>query len=102
MASTGQTYVIMEGVRRAKAHQMAGIATIRAVIQDPAGTCGGEIEVAIDSLLSPKPAIDLTIPSEPARFCHILAAVQAGRSLRPITIAPGSRGTIIKDVGFIQ
>lgn len=64
-----QTFEIVEGVRRAKAFELAGLSTIRAVVQNQDGTLGPEMEVPLDSLRSPhKSSIDMSTTIQANRF----------------------------------
>jgi hypothetical protein len=104
MAMSGGTFEILSGVRRAKAFQLAGAQTIRAIIQNPDGTAESEIDVPIDSLRSPyKSDIDMSTTSQADRFWSIWHAITGGRGsqLPPIVIQRGSRGKPVKDIGWI-
>ena len=84
--------------------QLAGIGVIRAVIQRPDGTLEPEREIPIDSLRSPfKSAINMSSRQAADRFWRIWRAIQAGRSsqLPPIVVVPGSRGTLVQNLGWI-
>jgi hypothetical protein len=102
--ATGETFRIVERVRRAKAFFLAGSATVRAVIQHNDGTQEPESEVPIESLLSPKSEIDVSTPKALFRWDRIWHAVQSGQAqrLRPITIERSKYGTPIKDVTFLS
>jgi hypothetical protein len=104
MTSSGGTFQIVQGVRRAKAFQLAGASTIRAIIQYPDGTQGPEIDVPIDNLRSPyKSDIDMSTTRQADRFWRIWNAIQSskGDQLPPIIIELGSRGKQVKDIGWI-
>jgi hypothetical protein len=103
MVTVPQSFEIIDGVRRAKAFELSGAPTIRAVVQNPDGTLGPEFDVSVAELSSPhKSEIDMSTASQANRFWRIWQAVQAGtgRQLPPIVVAPGSRGTPLKDVGW--
>jgi hypothetical protein len=53
----GTRYLVVEGVRRAKAAQIKGHTRIRAEVQTKDGNSLGECELAIDNLISPKAMI---------------------------------------------
>jgi len=97
-----QTFMIMEGVRRAKAFDLAGLTTIPAIIQYDDGTTAGPLEVAIDSLRSPKATIDMSNNTQADRFWRVWKGLQAGQAqlIPEITITPGSQGVLIRDVGW--
>lgn len=99
----GQTFEVVDGVRRAKAFELAGASTIRAVIQNPDGTHGPVTDVPIDALRSPhKSVIDMSTSTQANRFWRIWHAIQAGkaRQIPPIIVAAGSHGTAIKDISW--
>ncbi len=98
--ASGQTYLILEGVRRAKAWEQNGATVLPAQVLHPDGTAGAVIDVSVDDLLSPKSEIDLTDPREVIRYWRLWALIRngLGRVLPLITITPGSRGTRLKDV----
>ena len=100
MSTGAATYRIREGVRRAKAWQMAGAHDILAVVQTPDGIVGPEIMLPIDCLLSPKPSIDISDSNKAYRFYRLLQAIQAGRgqAIPAIVVEPGTGGTRIVDV----
>ena len=103
MVIVGGTYQIIQGVRRAKAFQLTGATTIRAVIQAPDGTHGPEIEVLIENLRSPyKSEIDMSTHKQADRFWSIWNAIQSGKEsqLPPVIIEHGSRGKPVQDIGW--
>lgn len=63
----GRTYVIMDGVRRAKAADLSGHETIWAEV----GYSRRERKVAVRALLSPKAVIDLREPRQLERWRNI-------------------------------
>ena len=94
----GPTYVINEGVRRAKAADLAGRATIWAQV----GTSMKEQKVAVDSLLSPKKVIDVGTPREFTRWRNIKTGMAQEPDLfPPIHVIPGANGTPIRDVKVV-
>jgi hypothetical protein len=100
MANGGSTFVIVEGVRRAKAWLLSGAATVRARVLHPDGTMGPEMDVPIADLFSPRDEIDLSSAGQAQRFWRIWNVIQNGNgaALPPIVVRPGSRGTPVKDV----
>jgi hypothetical protein len=93
------TYEIMDGVRRAKAAEIAGHEMIRAELYGPGGKI---IDVPIKSLLSPKATIDTTLsPAELPRWLNTLRQTLSGSKPPPIQIQPGSVGTLIPKVDVI-
>jgi ParB-like chromosome segregation protein Spo0J len=100
----GSLFEIVDGVRRAKAFELAGSRTIRAVILNADGSQGSEIVVAIDDLRSPhKSDIDVSTAAKKDRYVRIWQAIQNGQGyhLPPILVQLGSRGTRIRDLGWI-
>ncbi len=102
MATARTTYIIMAGVRRAKAFAEAGYATIKARLTYADGHLGPIIEVEVDQLLSPKGEIDMRTAAAARRYWRVLSAVQMGflASLPLIEIQAGQVGTPIRQVKF--
>ena len=98
----GPTFKILEGVRRAKAFELAGAATVRAKIQDIDGKEGPIVHVPIEQLLAPYDAIDMSTNSNADRFWRIWRTVKAGQGdqLPPIIVTPSVIGTPLKDLGW--
>jgi hypothetical protein len=94
----GNSYRIVEGVRRSKAYRTNGHSVIRAVVQNPDGSVGPEFDVRIDQRRSPKDTIDVSTSRKAKRFQDILDAIRDGTPLPPIVVQPGARGTPIADV----
>jgi len=99
--TAGQTYQIMDGVRRATAANLTGATTIDAEILDANMVSQGVQQVPINSLLSPKEFIDLS-GSGAYRWNRVLEGTQSGATLPPIQITPGSIGTPIRNVTIGQ
>jgi RHS repeat-associated protein len=95
-ASNGEkaTYEILDGVRRSKAAEIAGQPSIRAEV---AGSGGKIIDVPLDALRSPHPAID-TAGQGLDRWLNALGQTMRGSEPPPIIVQPGSRGTPIPGV----
>ncbi|MBK8069011.1 MAG: RHS repeat-associated core domain-containing protein [Rhodanobacteraceae bacterium] len=94
--AVGETFEIIDGVRRAKAADLVGNATIPGTV---AG--GGAQDIPVAALLSPnKSSIDVSTPVAMDRYMRVQEATQNGVVLPPIQVQPGSRGTPIKDVDF--
>jgi hypothetical protein len=100
MMSSGSTYEIVDGVRRAKAWLLHGATTVLARIALPDGRLGPIIQVAIDSLRSPKDEIDMTTSHQAQRFWNVWNVIKNGQGSRlpPLIITPGGRGKPIADV----
>ena len=88
------TYKIVDGVRRSKAAELTGNATIRAEIEGTGGKTG---EIAIDALRSPKEVIE-TAGSGAKRWASVLEGTRAGADMPPILVRPSSAGIPIRDV----
>jgi hypothetical protein len=95
------SFEIVDGVRRAKAAELAGHTSIPANVE-VGGRVVETIDVPLSSLYSPfKSAIDITSsPSAMQRFQSVLNGTRSGDPLPPITVQPGSRGPSIFDVFF--
>jgi hypothetical protein len=96
-----RTFEIVDGVRRAKAAELAGQTSIRANVE-VGGRVVETLDVPLSSLRSPfKSAIDITSnPGTMGRFQNILNGTRAGDPLPPITVQPGTRGPSIFDIFF--
>src|SRR5260370_38234304 len=100
--ASGAIYCVMDGVRRAKAAQMAGFSHIRAEVVDPAGHSLGEGQIPIDALRSPKPVIRRVPRADETRWKRVQAgARKTTLPFPPVVVQPsGDIGTRIEDVGF--
>jgi hypothetical protein len=98
----GALYRVMDGVRRAKAAQMAAHTHIRAEVVDPQGQSLGECEVPIAALRSPKAEIRRITSADETRWNRALAGAKQPSLPYPLlTVQPcGEQGTKIEDVGF--
>lgn len=96
-----RTFEVLDGVRRAKAAELAGRMTITAEVR-VGGRIVETVEVPLSSLRSPfKSAIDVSSrPQQMQRFQDIVRGTTAGDPLPPITVQPGSRGPSISDIFF--
>jgi len=93
-----QTYMINEGVRRAKAADLAGRRTIWAHV----GRSTQETKIPVDLLLSPKKIIDVRAPRELARWQSVKSGmVEEPDLLPPIHVLPGSKGIPIRQVTVV-
>jgi hypothetical protein len=99
---SGQAYRITDGVRRAKAAQVAGHLEIEAEVIDSTGISLGHADIPIDSLLSPKALIRRVTHADEARWQRVVRGTQhAVAPFPPITLQPGGgQGTRIVDVDF--
>lgn len=94
----GQTFEIMDGVRRSKAADLVGNQTIPAQILNAEGKVVGTQSIPINQLLSPKPSIDVSTTVNMTRFMDTLNKTMAGSVPPLITVTPGGRGLPIRDV----
>jgi hypothetical protein len=91
-------YVIMDGVRRAKAAGLSGHETIWAEV----GQSRRERKVAVRALLSPKAVIDVSEERELERWLGIKEGMaQEPDLLPPIIIRRGSHGIPIAEVQIV-
>jgi RHS repeat-associated protein len=93
----GQTYEILDGVRRSKAAELAGQKTIHAEI-DVEGKTVGKAQVPIGALRSPKSVIETETPIKNKRWQDTLQQTLQGSKPPPIRVTPGTKGTPIKNV----
>lgn len=100
VAASAETYELLDGVRRAKAAQTVGQATIPARIDDGSGALGPVVMIPIDNLRSPKDVIDVSTTAKFRRFKESLDKARQGLVPPPITVIRGHRGRPIADVGL--
>ncbi|HEY8751101.1 MAG TPA: hypothetical protein VIM11_24170 [Tepidisphaeraceae bacterium] len=94
-----KTYWISDGVRRAKAAQLAGQSEIWARV----GDSPTERKLRIDSLLSPKKVIDLRPGDERKRWESVRNGMAEEPDLfPPIDVVPGAHGTPVREVAVID
>ena len=99
--SSGQTFEIIDGVRRAKANQLLGNQSVPANIFNTEGALIGQRNLPLDVLRSPnKSAIDMSTQQTVDRYMRIQNGLQQGGTLPPINVTPGSRGVRIEDIVF--
>ncbi len=99
---TGNRYLIMNGVRRAKAAQLQGHDRIAAEVVDRAAVSLGECEIPIDALLSPKRTIGRISRSDVTRWERADdGAKNSTLPFPPILVQPTKKaGTSLADVEF--
>jgi hypothetical protein len=96
-----EVFEIIDGVRRAKAHELLGKTRIPAEIIDEEGNLRELREVDLTSLRVPtKQNLDVSTQSKWERFMKTYDLVKAGSPTPPILITPGSRGQPLGDVPF--
>lgn len=94
-----ETFEIIDGVRRAKSHELLGKPTVPAEIIDEEGNTVEKRDVPIDSLrVTTKRNIDVSTQRDWERFMKTFNHVKAGSPTPPILITPGDRGRKIQDV----
>lgn len=98
-----QTYEIMNGVRRAKAAQMAGHQTIRVKLYAKGGAkLIREFDVLISALRSPhKSSIARISLADQNRWQSVVDGAKQAPLLFPaVEIVEGSRGVKVEDISF--
>ncbi len=93
----GQTYAILDGVRRAKAAQMLG----RDVIDAQVEGVGPVVQLPLANVLSPKDRIDTT-GVRGIDWGKVYRATQRGLALPPISVTPSANGLLLQDVEVAQ
>jgi hypothetical protein len=94
-----ETFEVIDGVRRAKSHELLGKDTIPAEIIDEEGNTVGKREVPLDSLqITTKRSIDISTQKDWERFMKTFNQVKAGSPTPPILITPGTEGQKIRDI----
>ncbi|MBI2803382.1 MAG: hypothetical protein HYX68_00180 [Planctomycetes bacterium] len=98
----GNLYLIMDGVRRAKAAQLHGHDQITAEIVDGSGISLGNGYIPLDALLSPKRSIRRITSSDQNRWERVIeGASHATLPFPPIVVQPTKkRLTRLVDVEF--
>ncbi len=94
-AGRKQTFEVLDGVKRAKATDVAGGKTIKAEI-DVGGRTVGTREIPVREVLSPRQEIS-TAGAGLDRWIRAVKDVMSGNA-KPIRVTPGTKGTPIKDV----
>jgi len=95
------TYLILDGVRRAKAAQILGIDSIRARIVDiDSGYLGPEVDLPISNLRSPKAEFELQGYWRWDRWQRVLDGIASDSDMAPIEVIPGE-GVPINEVRFL-
>ena len=94
-----ETFEIIDGVRRAKSHDLLGKSTIPAEIIDDEGNTVERRDVSIDSLrVTTKKSIDVSTQRDWERFMKTFNQVKPGLPTLPILITPGDEGLKIRDL----
>ncbi|MGH9842733.1 MAG: hypothetical protein ACREEM_28650 [Blastocatellia bacterium] len=94
-----EIYEIIDGVRRAKSHELLGKPLIPAEIIDEEGQTVERREVPIDSLrVTTKKNIDVSTEKNRERFMKTFNQVKAGLPTPPILITPGNQGREIHEI----
>ena len=89
---------VVDGVRRAKAADLAGQDTIWAIVDD----AQAEQKVPVQSLLSPKPVIDISTPRERRRWLNVQRGMfHEPDLLPPVIVRRGKNGLPIRNVRVI-
>ena len=92
------TFVISDGVRRAKAAEQLGLKSIEAMDHT-----GKTFQVQIENLRSPlKKSIDISTTLKLNRYEKIFNGFKSGDKIPPIYVNPGNRGVKIIDIKFIH
>ena len=98
---TDELFEIGDGVRRAKAAEMAGHTHINANIFDQSGQLVGNQNIPINQLLSPnKNMIEVRNLQEIERFGSVHDATLKGTPLPPISVTPGTQGVSVSEIIF--
>jgi hypothetical protein len=94
-----ESFEIIDGVRRAKSHELLGRSSIIAEIIDQTGNLVELREVALDFLHVPtKSSIDVSTQTAWERFMKTFELVKAGSPTPPILVTPGNRGRKLGEV----
>jgi hypothetical protein len=92
------TYVIVEGVRRAKAAELLGWTEIACVIHgDPTGAV---IELPLAALRSRRLTVEVDTAKKHARFYDLFRTMQSGQPIPPLVVTSGRHGVPITEVRF--
>ena len=92
------TFVIRNGVRRAKVSEALGRDRIVAIVYNQSGARVETRELDLVDLLSPKDVLDLTIAVEWIRYRRLESLLLAGVVLDPIEVVAGNSGIPISQV----
>jgi hypothetical protein len=92
------TYVIIEGVRRAKAAELLGWTDIACVLRGD--STGRTFDASLADLRSRRLTVEVDTVKKHARFQDLFQAMQAGRQIPPLVVARGKVGIPIANVQF--
>ncbi len=96
---SAETFEIIDGIRRAKAHEFLGKQSIPAEISDAAGNLLEIREVPLEALrVNAKSSIDVSTLKNWERFMHTLDLVKAGSPTPPIIVRAGNRGCKLAEI----
>jgi RHS repeat-associated protein len=96
-----ESYEILDGVRRAKANNIAGNQSVSIDLYDQSGATFLETRTAtLDSLLSPRSHVDVSNMTNINRFADIHEGVLSGSNFPNIKVRQGTNGIPIQDVNF--
>ena len=96
-----EVFEIIDGVRRAKAHELLGKPLIPAEILDEVGDVRERREVELTSLRVPtKQTIDVSTQVKWDRFMKTFNLVKSGSPTPPILVTPGNRGQKLTDISL--
>ena len=93
-------YRILSGVRRAKAHELEGRATVTARIMRAGRTLSIE-EVPVADLWSRKTELDHSDPIERYRLDRVRLSLRDGRTTDPIEVEAGTDRVRLCDVQIV-
>jgi len=94
-----ETFEIIDGVRRAKSHELLGRTIIPAEIIDEEGNTVEWRDVPVDSLrVTTKSSIDVSTQKDWERFMKTFNQVKSNSPTPPILITPGDKGRKIRDI----
>ncbi len=94
-----ETFEIIDGIRRAKAHEFLGKPSIPAEISDADGNLIEIREVPLEALrVNAKNSIDVSTLKQWERFMDTLNLIKAGSPTPPIIVHPGTRGCKLAEI----
>ena len=101
-AGAADTFVIIEGVRRAVSAHLLGIPALPAEETDAlGGRTLRSFDVPVASLLSPKAAVEVRTDREKDRWFGVLELMRRSPgTMPPLRVRRGARGTPIAAVSF--
>lgn len=98
-----ETFEIIDGIRRAKSHELLGKPSIAAEVIDATGNLIELREVPLEALrVTSKSSLDVSTLNRWERFMQTFNLVKAGSPTPPILVRPGGHGRKLAEIALDQ